>query len=202
MPDVEEPHRSFKRHFRNWTSWIGLLLAASAVFAFLFLFAVDLLASRPNPYVGILAYLVAPGFFFVGSFIAIVGALLQRRRERRALHLDRKLKIQIDLSRPRDRRLLALFAAGAVAFLFVTALGSYETYHYTESVEFCGKTCHVPMKPEFVASQTGVHAKVECVDCHVGPGAAAFFKTKLNGVKQLYHTVRNDFDRPIHVTEA
>src|SRR3954462_120483 len=202
MPDVEEPRRSFTRYFRNWTSWAGLLLAGSALFAFLFLFAVDLTAAHPNAYVGILAYLVAPGFFFLGSLIAIVGALLQRRRERRALHLERKLKIQIDLSRPRDRRLLALFAAGAVAFLFVTALGSYETYHYTESVEFCGQRCHVPMKPEFVTSRQGVHANVECVDCHVGPGAAAFFKTKLNGVKQLYHSIRNDFDRPIFVSEA
>ncbi len=58
------------------------------------------------------------------------------------------------------------------------------------------------MEPEFVASQHGIHANVECVDCHVGPGAAAFFKTKVNGVKQLYHTVLGDFDRPIHVTTA
>jgi nitrate/TMAO reductase-like tetraheme cytochrome c subunit len=202
MPEVEEPRRSFTRHFRNWTSWIGLLLAASALFAFLFLFAVDLVATHPNPYVGILAYLVAPGFFFLGSLIAIVGALLQRRRERRALHRSLPLSIQIDLSRPRDRRILALFALGSITFLFVTAFGSYETYHYTESVEFCGKTCHVPMKPEFVTSQTGVHAKVACVECHVGPGVGAFVKTKLSGVRQLYHTIRDDYHRPTHVSEA
>jgi hypothetical protein len=58
------------------------------------------------------------------------------------------------------------------------------------------------MEPEFVASQHTAHAKVECVACHVGPGAAAYFKTKLNGVKQLYHTVGNDFERPIYVTAA
>ena len=52
------------------------------------------------------------------------------------------------------------------------------------------------------ASQHTAHAKVECVACHVGPGAAAYFKTKLNGVKQLYHTVANDFERPIYVTAA
>jgi nitrate/TMAO reductase-like tetraheme cytochrome c subunit len=200
MPDVEEPRRSFTRHFHNWTSYAGLFLAASALFAFLFLFAIDLYAERSSPYVGILAYVVAPLFFLLGSFIALFGALLARRRER----LARKgpLKIHIDFARPRDRRMLLLFSGGAVAFLFVTALGSYETYHYTETVEFCGQRCHVPMQPEFVASQHGIHANVECVDCHVGPGAAAFFKTKLNGVKQLYHSVRGDFDRPIHVSEA
>src|SRR5438270_2287236 len=200
MPDVEEPRRFFKRHFRNWTSWIGLLLAASAVFAFLFLFAVDLLATRPNPYVGILAYLVAPGFFFLGCFLAVVGALLQRRRERSALHLDREIHIRIDLSRPRDRRILALFAAGSITFLFVTALGSYETYHYTESVQFCGQACHVPMKPEFVSSQTSPHANIACVECHVGPGAGAYLKTKLSGVRQLYHTILDDYHRPTRVS--
>src|SRR4051812_499281 len=136
MPDVEEPRRSFTRHFHNWTSYCGLLLAASAAFAFLFLFAVDLFATRSSPYVGILAYIVAPFFFLLGSVIALFGALLARRRVR----LARKgpLKIHIDFSRPRDRRMLLLFAGGAVVFLFLTALGSYETYHYTETVEFCG----------------------------------------------------------------
>ena len=95
-----------------------------------------------------------------------------------------------------------MFAAGSVIFLFFTALGSYQTYQYTESVHFCGQTCHLPMQPQFVAAQHAAHAKVECVACHVGPGAAAYFKTKVNGVKQLYHTVRTDFDRPIHVNDA
>src|SRR4051812_12078809 len=148
MPDVEEPRRSFSRHFHNWTSYAGLLLAASALFAFLFLFAIDLVAAHPSPYVGILAYVVAPFFFLLGAFIALFGALLARRRERVAR--QGPLKINIDFSRPRDRRILLLFCSGAVAFLFLTALGSYETYHYTESVEFCGQRCHVPMEPEFV----------------------------------------------------
>lgn len=202
MADARMPRRSFKRHFRNWLSWIGFLLAASALFAFFLLVAIDQFAGHRNPYVGILAYVVAPVFFLLGSFLALLGALLQRRRERRALLAKKPFGILIDLSRPRDRRILAIFAAGSIAFLFLTALGSYQTYQYTESVEFCGQRCHVPMKPEFVAAQHSAHAKVECVACHVGPGAAAYFKTKLNGVKQLYHTLANDFDRPIHVTAA
>ena len=103
----------------------------------------------------------------------------------------------IDLSRPRDRRILAIFAVVSVGFFFVTAVGSYETYHYTESAQFCGQTCHIPMEPEAVTSQQTAHARVECASCHVGPGVAAYFKTKVNGVKQLYHTVLNDYHRPI-----
>ena len=202
MPDSSAPHRSFKRHFRNWISWIGILLAASALFSFLLLVAIDQFAGHRNPYVGILAYVVAPFFFLIGVILAFFGAILQRRRERRAERAAEPLAIKIDLSRPRDRKILGAFAAGSVAFLFVTALGSYQTYQYTESVQFCGKTCHTPMEPQFVAAQHTAHAEVDCVACHVGPGAAAYFKTKVNGVKQLYHTVANDFERPIHVNAA
>ena len=202
MPDASAPPRSLKRQFRNWISWGGMVLAASALFAFLLLLAIDQFAQHRNPYVGILAYVAAPIFFILGIALTLVGAFFHRRSERRAERAAKPLIINIDLSRPRDRRILAVFAAGSVGFLFLTALGSYQTYQYTESVQFCGKTCHLPMEPEFVASQHAAHARIECVACHVGPGAAAYFKTKINGVKQLYHTVANDFDRPIRVTAA
>src|SRR3954453_3924995 len=117
MPDVEEPRRSFTRHFHNWTSYAGLLLAASALFAFLFLFAIDLIATHPSPYVGILAYVVAPLFFLLGLFGALFAARLARRRER--VTRQGPLKIHIDFSRPRDRRILLFFSGGAVAFLFL-----------------------------------------------------------------------------------
>src|ERR1700755_495211 len=177
-------HRSFRRHFQNWLSWAGMVLAAAALFAFVLLFAIDFFAPAKNPYIGILAYVVAPFFFLLGLALTLFGTILQNRAERRAAHLEGKHRIlQIDLSRKRDRRILASFAIGAVGFLFLTALGSYETYQYTESVDFCGKRCHVPMEPQFIAAQHTAHAQIACVHCHVGPGATAYFKTKLNGVK-------------------
>jgi nitrate/TMAO reductase-like tetraheme cytochrome c subunit len=202
MADASAPRESFRRLFRNWLSWAGIVLSASALFAFLLLVAIDQFAGHRNPYVGILAYVVAPGFFILGIVLIVIGVVLRWRAERRAVRAEAPFVLKIDLSRARDRKILAVFAACSVAFLFLTALGSYQTYQYTESVQFCGRTCHLPMEPEFVASQHTAHAKVECVACHVGPGAAAYFKTKLNGVKQLYHTVGNDFERPIYVTAA
>jgi nitrate/TMAO reductase-like tetraheme cytochrome c subunit len=179
-----------------------MVLAAGGLFSFFLLLAIDLFAGHPNPYVGILAYVVAPLFFIFGIFLTLLGALIRWRTRRRAVRAAEPLAIKIDLSRPRDRKILGVFATITVLFLFLTALGSYQTYQLTESVQFCGKACHLPMDPEFVASQHTAHAKVECVACHVGPGAAAYFKTKINGVKQLYHAVLNDFDRPIYVTAA
>ncbi|HWM25316.1 MAG TPA: NapC/NirT family cytochrome c [Chthoniobacterales bacterium] len=201
MSENSERSGTFRRHFHNWVSWAGAVLAASAIFAFLFLLAIDLTAGERNAYVGILAYLVAPGFFVLGLVLMGLGALLHKRAERRRGRREHHV-FTIDLARPRDRRVLAFFALGSVGFLFLTALGSYETYHYMETVEFCGQRCHVPMEPQFVAAQHTAHAKVLCVECHVGPGATAYMKTKLNGVKQLYHAVKGDFDRPIFVSEA
>ena len=33
--------------------------------------------------------------------------------------------------------------------LMVSAVGSYQAFHYTESVEFCGQLCHKVMSPEY-----------------------------------------------------
>jgi hypothetical protein len=76
MPDAPAPAqpRPFRRNFRNWLSWSGMVLAASALFAFCLLFAIDLIASHRNPYIGILAYLIAPLFFLLGIFLTFLGA--------------------------------------------------------------------------------------------------------------------------------
>ena len=37
------------------------------------------------------------------------------------------------------------------------------------------------MHPEFVAYQASPHARVACVDCHVGSGASWYVKSKLSG---------------------
>ena len=170
-------------------------------FAFLLLFTLDFFAEHGNPYVGILAYAVAPAFLILGTFLVVLGWWLQRRRAKKALAgALPPLAVKIDFSRPRDRRLLGVFVTCSVIFLFMTAVGSYQTYQYTESVQFCGKACHTPMDPEFITSQHSSHARVDCVACHVGSGAGAYVKTKISGMRQLYHLTRNDYERPIRVT--
>ncbi len=52
---------------RNPISLIGLALAGVALANIVLLVLIDLLASHPSPYVGILAYMVAPGFWFSDS---------------------------------------------------------------------------------------------------------------------------------------
>jgi len=80
-----------------------MVLAASALFAFFLLFAIDQFAGHRNPYIGILGDVVAPAFFLAGVALTLFGALLQWRRERHAARVAAPLTINIDLSRPRDR---------------------------------------------------------------------------------------------------
>ena len=105
--------------------------------------------------------------------------------------------LQIDLSRPRDRRILGVFIAASLCFLLISAVGSYKTYQFTESVQFCGQACHTVMKPELTTYEHGPHARVECAECHIGAGATWFVRSKLSGIYQVYATLFNKFPRPI-----
>ena len=186
-----------RRLIRNWVSLAGAVIGTGSFFAFLLLFALDILSEHGNPYMGILAYVVAPSFLFFGVVLVLLGYWLHLRQERRAKADAPPVALTIDLSRPRDRKILGVFIAGSLVFLFMTAIGSYQTYQYTESVQFCGRACHVPMDPQFVTSQHSTHARVDCVACHVGSGASAYLKTKISGIRQLYHVTMGDFPRPI-----
>ncbi|MEI6073430.1 MAG: NapC/NirT family cytochrome c [Verrucomicrobiae bacterium] len=199
MKNAPTSRFSLRKLIRNWISLAGAVIAAGSFFAFLLLFALDLFAERGNPYMGILAYLVAPCFLLLGIALVLLGYWLHLRQERRARDDAPPVALTIDFSRPRDRRILSVFIAMSVVFLFLTAVGSYQTYQFTESVHFCGQSCHLPMDPEFVTSQHSPHARVECVACHVGNGASAYLKTKISGMRQLYHMVRSDFPRPIQL---
>ena len=181
--------------FRNWLSLAGIVVALGSLFSFLLLFALDSLAHFSNPYIGVLTYLVAPSFLFLGVVLSVLGIVWQRWREKKNGGLVPAL--QIDLGRPRDRRILGFFLGGASLFLLVSAVLSYHTYHYTESTQFCGQACHTVMKPELVTYSHGPHARVACVECHIGPGATWFVKSKLSGTYQVYAVAFNKYPRPV-----
>jgi nitrate/TMAO reductase-like tetraheme cytochrome c subunit len=183
--------------WRNWITLAGVIVAAGSVFAFLLLLTLDLTGKGgTSPYLGILSYLVAPSFLFLGLAMILTGAWLERKRRIRSPNAPAP-RVAIDMARPRDRRILAWFVAGSMGFLLLTAVGSYQTFQYTESVPFCGEVCHTVMEPEFTTYKHGSHARVACVECHIGSGAAWFVKAKLSGLHQVYAVALNKYDRPI-----
>jgi nitrate/TMAO reductase-like tetraheme cytochrome c subunit len=181
--------------FRNWLSLAGVVLSLGSLFCFVLLFLLDSLSHFANPYIGVLTYLVAPGFLFIGVLMSATGIVWRRWRQKKTRAA--MPGFQIDLSRPRDRRMLGTFLGGSVVFLLVSAVLSYQTYHYTESVQFCGQACHTVMKPELVTYSHGPHARVACVECHIGPGAAWFVKAKVSGMYQVYAVAFNKYPRPV-----
>lgn len=194
MSDTSKPDSRIGQQYRNWVSLSGAVVATGSLFSFILLFAIDLVAHHGNPYMGILAYVVSPVFFAIGLFLLALGAWIHRRRVRVGAQTH---SFTIDLSRPKDKRAFAGFVAGTVVFLLASAMGSYNTYHYTESVNFCGTACHVPMKPEYTAYLNSSHARVACTECHVGPGAEYYVKSKINGVHQLYCVATGEYQHPI-----
>jgi nitrate/TMAO reductase-like tetraheme cytochrome c subunit len=192
-----KPRHKKPAPLRNWLTVGGSIVSLGGIFAFAFLLFIDLFSHHGNPYMGILAYVIAPGFILGGLAIAFWGAWRRHRQLEKSDPAEAAHELSIDLTRPHDRKIAAAFTIGAMLFLMLTAFGSYQTYHYSESVQFCGQVCHTPMKPEFTAYQASPHARIDCVECHVGKGAEAFVKAKLNGVHQLKGVLTGDYHRPI-----
>ena len=183
--------------FRNWLSLTGLIIACGSAFAFLMLFLLDSLAHFSNPYIGVMTYMIAPAFLVLGVVLGAAGALLERRGMRKAAAGAPSPLLLIDLSRPRHRRIMGLFVGGGLLFLLFTSFTTYRTYHFTESVQFCGQTCHGVMNPELTTYQHSAHARVACTSCHIGPGATWFVRSKLSGTYQVYAVLANKYPRPV-----
>jgi nitrate/TMAO reductase-like tetraheme cytochrome c subunit len=193
--EVPPPRVSRLSIFRNWLSLSGFVIVLGSLFAFLLLFTIDTMAHVSNPYIGILTYFVSPGFTVLGLGLVAIGALFRRRRLTREEAITPV--VTIDLTRPRDRKILGFFLGGSTVFLLITAIGTYQTYHFTESVSFCGEACHTVMEPERVTYANGSHARVACAECHIGPGATWYVRSKLSGAYQVYATFADKFPRPI-----
>ena len=68
--------------FRNPISLIGAAIAAVAAANIIFLVIIDLMSGHPSPYIGILAYMIAPAFLVLGLVLIAVGILHERSRRR------------------------------------------------------------------------------------------------------------------------
>jgi nitrate/TMAO reductase-like tetraheme cytochrome c subunit len=181
----------------NRISIIGLAIAAVALGNIIFLFFIDVTSPHPSPYVGILAYMIAPGFLVAGLVLTGFGIWMDRRRRARAIAGGMPRHLQLDFNDPTQRGAFAFFLSFVVVFIGMSVIGSYRAYEFTDSVQFCGQLCHSVMNPEFTAYQLSPHARVACVDCHVGAGATWYVKSKLSGARQVLATAFNTYPRPI-----
>ena len=197
---MSEEKQSEKRSptlFRNYISFIGALIVIAAAVSIVLLFLIEFTQTAENPYLGIVTYVILPAGLIIGLLIIVLGMLIERRRRRRSPSSEIPPYPKIDLNDPRQRRVTAILLGLSFIFVCASAFGSYRAYEYTESVEFCGQACHTVMKPEFVAFQATSHARIRCVDCHVGHGAQSYARSKLSGARQLFALAFNNYSRPI-----
>jgi len=192
-PPEVEPRHKLRMLLRNPISLAGVALAIVSIANIFIFFLIDQIAIRPSPYVGILAYMVSPGFLCLGLLLILVGLLIERRKKVESTEFYPRL----DLNDRAQRSAVISFMTFLIVFVVVSAAGSYKAYEFTESVAFCGQLCHTVMSPEYTAYQLSPHARVACADCHVGPGATWFVKSKLSGSRQVFAAAFNTFPRPI-----
>lgn len=90
------------------------------------------------------------------------------------------------------------YAVLGVLTLSLLVGGAY-AWDYTNSPSFCGTSCHT-MPPEYAAYQVSPHARIACVECHIGRefiGNQIF--RKAGDVKHIIAMTFTTYEYPIRV---
>jgi len=180
----------------NRLSQLGVVLTTTSAITIVTFYTTEFFGVHVSPYAGIAFFLILPGFFVLGLLLIPLGIALRYRRERAAGALPTEYP-QIDFADPklRETLLFVVVMTGINLALFLTA--TYRGVHYMDSVQFCGLTCHSVMQPEYTAYLNSPHARVGCVECHIGTGAPWFVRSKLSGTWQVVSVNLNLYQRPI-----
>jgi nitrate/TMAO reductase-like tetraheme cytochrome c subunit len=155
------------------------------------------LFGRPNdnPYLGLIFFLLLPALFVIGLLLIPVGVTMRYKK----LHAAGQIPAvypKVDLNDRIFRHGLDIVLVATIVNVLVVAMSSYRGAAYMDSPQFCGQSCHV-MHPEYTAYKVSAHSHVDCVDCHIGSGAASYFAAKMNGTKQLLEVSFDRYPTPI-----
>jgi nitrate/TMAO reductase-like tetraheme cytochrome c subunit len=184
---------------RLWTNWItvlGSIITTVAGFAIIFMVVVGFSTSKANPYLGLFVVLVLPVAFALGLLLIPIGLFVERKRGAPP-HDSLQAAFEAAFKDPAGRRRIFFAAAATLANIGLFALAGQKIIEHMDSPKFCGTQCHTPMQPQWEAYNRSPHSNVACVDCHIGPGAAAEVKAKWNGVHQLVGVLTSRYERPI-----
>jgi len=195
MADVEAPRRGGL--YRNAISLVGAIISGGSILLIIFALALEYSAKRPSPYIGIFTYMLFPMFFALGAAVFLYGMRHESMRRRRSGSEDALPYPLVDLNIPRHRKRFIYVTLGGTFLAIFMSFVTYNAFLYSESVPFCGTLCHTVMKPEYTAYLASPHARVACVDCHVGHGASWYVKAKISGLRQVIAVVTRSYPTPI-----
>lgn len=183
---------------KNWISIMGAVLAIFNLASIVTLSILSMFFNFGGSYIGLFIYIILPGFMIVGLLMIPIGMRINRKKIRIA---EAKGEVKnwpiLNFNNIETRNATIIFLLGSVFLLVISAIGSYEAFHYTESVEFCGKLCHTVMEPEYTTYHGSSHERVACVECHVGSGASWYVKSKMSGLYQVYSVMAKKYPTPI-----
>ena len=182
---------------QNSVTLVGAVITTSTALTTIAFWFYDIfLPGPPHPYVGLLVYLILPGIFVLGLLLIPLGIYIRRRELRQSQQLPASFP-PVDLRIPVVRRTLEYIALATLLNLLILGTASYRGVEYMDSTSFCGKTCHTVMEPEYTAYQNSPHSHVACVECHIGPGAGWFVRSKVSGLRQVAAVTFHTYSRPI-----
>ena len=190
----EERSNLYKLWF-NPLSIIGFILVVLSVAVIVSLLLIQVMFKIHNPYFGLITFIILPPFCFIGLILIPLGIFMQNRK----LHktgIRPQRHFTIDFNKPKHQKVFVLFAIATFFVIIIVSSLSYQAFHHSESVEFCS-SCHSVMDPEAITHKLSPHARVSCVDCHVGAGAGWYVKSKLSGLYQVYSVFFDKYSRPI-----
>ena len=137
LQDVNRPssnNSNAPKLYKNPISLAGIALAAVAFANILFLVFLDTFSHVSSPYIGILAYMVAPAIMVVGLIAIPIGIVWERRRRHHTEGSVSKYG-HLDLNNPAQRSTLAFVLSFVVIFAIMSAVGSYKAYEFTDSIK-------------------------------------------------------------------
>jgi len=185
--------------YRNAVSYFGGLVMIVSAALVLFSLIAGMTLAQPSPYLGIFTYLIFPGILVGGLLMFLIGMRWEAGRRRKHNTNEALPYPHVDLNDAPTRKRFAWVLVGGSLIGILLALTGYNGFLFTESVTFCGKTCHTVMEPEFTAYSHSPHARVKCAECHVGEGAGWYVKSKLSGARQVLAVAIGSYERPIPV---
>lgn len=186
---------SRRSYLRHPLTAIGAAILLASFLAFLTLVLVDMTSHGENPYRSLITFVAIPSVGLFGLVLFLFGIWWQIRKRRKTGE-EVKFTLNFNPSDPRYVRNIWTFIGVAILFVVLSSFIGYKAYESTDSPQFCGEFCHTVMAPQRVTYKNSAHARVPCVECHIGEGASYLVRAKIDGIRQLWATATNSYTRP------
>ena len=178
---------------------LGMIFSTSAFISFILFELLQISGILTNAYIGLITYLLFPALFIFGLILIPIGWYLYRKKMNMSTsELMKKSFGEKGIKGGAIGSLIfrTVLILTLINVLFIVVAG-FSTLKFMDQSKFCGTACHQVMGPEWTTYQASPHARVKCVECHVGEGVSALIDSKLSGLRQMWKSVLNSYERPV-----